>query len=808
MSERIEDVWNNILETRGLVGWSIHNSENVQITPIAGIGYRYRYDGMGGKKNRYGDKKMTSWLFSVPEYLEIRDRNHVFSGVVAQREGMAVSLSGPPHAEAVWGAPIPAEAFEAAGVAPLLGRAYTKEEDRPGGPRVVVLSADLWQSRFNSDPGIVGEDIRINSKRYTVLGVMPKRYRWMGAELWFPLQLDLADTDRSHRFLFVTAGLRPGVTLEQARSELRTLAQSAEKEDRGATPEYAGWGLDVMRIRDVIVGNLAPALFALAGAVLLVLVITAANLAGLTLGRGMVRRREMAIRLAHGASRARLVRQMLTESLMLSMIGSGAGVLVARGGLQAMVSLISRNYIATEAEISVNANVLTLTFLAALLIGLLIGLGPALAVLRLDLDETLRGAGRSLAGAGAGRAFRSALIVCEITLTMVVLVGAGLMAQSYGRITALPLGFDPERVYSMQINLPAVRYPEAAGVFGFFEELVRRVEALPGVESASVVSQPPMAGWDVDTHDFLIEGHSIETCGLPNADERIVGPGYFRLMHIGLVEGRFFRESDRPGGLPVAVINEATARLYWPGRSPVGARIRLEHGYSRVRLLSADDAEGPWLTIVGVVKDARQRPDILWEIRPEIDLPFFQSADRIRDLALMVRISAANAGILNLIRREVEVSDAELPLCGFTGMHQIVASGRGPRRLALALLALFGSLALVLVVVGVYAVIAYNVGQRTMEMGLRVAMGARPADIKQMILGQTARLVLVGILIGITLAAMLTRLMSSLLYGVAATDVPTYALVAVILAAVALLSSYIPARRATKIDPMVALSCE
>jgi putative ABC transport system permease protein len=753
-------------------------------------------------------KKMNSWLFSVPEYLEIRSRAHVFSGVVAQREGEIVSLSDPPHVEGVWGARIPAEAFEVAKAVPLLGRVYTKEEDRPGGPRVVVLGADLWRNRYHSDPNIVGKDIHINGESYTVLGVMPKLYRWMGAELWYPLQLNLADNDRSRRFLFVTANLRPGVTLGQARRELRGLAHSIEKEDAGATPEYAGWNLDLYRIRDVIVGNLAPALLMLAGAVVLVLLITCANLASLTLGRGAARRREMAIRLAHGASRARLMRQMLTESLLLSLAGSGAGVLVAFGGLNAMLSLIPRNYIAAEAEISINANVLIVTFLAALVMGILIGLAPAWTAPRLDLEENLKGSGRSLAGEGAGRLFRRGLVVSEIALSVVVLAGAGLMARSYDRISALPLGFDSHDVYVMNINLPPAWYPDAAKVSGFFQELLRRVGGLPGVERTTLASQAPMAGWDVDTHDFEIEGRPVETGGLPNADERIVGRDYFRLMQIGLSEGRVFRESDGPGTLPVAIVNETMARLYWPGRSPVGARIRLQHGYSRVRLLSADDTESSWLTIVGVVKDTRQRPDLLYKIRPEIDLPFLQSASRIRNLSVMLKTSAASTGILNLVRRQVESIDAQLPVYGFTSEDNIVADGQGPRRLALTLLALFGGLAMLLVVVGVYAVISYNVNQRTREIGLRAAMGAEPGDIARMIVGQGARLATAGVLVGIGLASALTRVMISLLYEVGATDAITFAVVAAVLVVVALLASYIPARRATKVDPMVALRYE
>jgi len=757
---------------------------------------------------QFPHKKMSSWLLSVPEYLDILNRSHAVSNVVAQREAAIVSLSDPPHTEGVFGAPISAAAFEAAGIAPLTGRAYTREEDRPGGPHVVVIGAGLWQTRYNSDPGIVGRTVHINGEGYTVLGVMPKRYRWMGAELWFPLQLNTADEDRSHRFLFVTADLRPGMTLEDANRELRSLARSVEKEDRGATPEYAGWRMDALLVRDVIVGDLAPALFMLSGAVVLVLLITCANLGNLTLARGVARRREIAIRLVHGASRARLFRQMLTESLVLSLAGSGAGVLVAYAGLTTLVGLIPRDYIATEAVIGVNASVLLVSFAAALVIGVLIGLAAAFAVPRLDIERGLRAAGRSMTGEGLGRHFRRGLVVCEIALAVVVLAGAALMVESYDRIGALPLGFDSRNVYAMNINLPAARYAGGPQVSAFFEELVRRVDVLPGVQRAEVVSQPPMAGWDVDTHDFQIEGRPVETGGLPNADERVVGAGYFRLMGVGLMEGRDFAGSDRAGSLPVAIVNRTMARLYWPGRNPIGARIRLGHGYSRARLLTATETDGPWLTVVGVVNDARQRPDLAREIRPEIDLPFAQSADRIRDLYLLVKTPNAAAGVLAAVRREVEALDGQISVQNFTSLDRIVADGQGPRRLAVVLLALFGGLALLLVVVGVYAVIAHNASQRTGEVGLRMAMGAAPAAVGRMIAGQGLRLGLSGVLLGVLIAAGLTRSMSSLLYGVAATDPFTFVAVSLLLIGVSLAAGYIPARRATKIDPMTALRSE
>ncbi len=755
---------------------------------------------------RFPHKKANSWIFSVPEYQDIRSHSHIFLDLVAQHEGAPMNLSDPPRIDSVVAARIGADTFATNGTPPLLGRVYTSEEDRPGGPAVAVLSWDLWRNRFQSDPHIAGQTIRLNGERYTVLGVMPRRYRPMGAEVWLPLQLNPADSDRSHRTLFVIGRLRAGVTLEQARGEMRTLARALEKEDAGTTPEYAGWTLDAFPIRDVIVGELKPALLLLLGAVGLVLLISGANLANLMLARGTVRRKEVAVRRVHGASRARILQQLLIESLLLSLLGGALGVLIAFGSLETLVSLIPANYIATEAEISINPHVLIAGFILAVAMGVLIGLAPALQALGGHAGETLKETARSLAGARSGGRARGALVVAEIALALVVIAGAGLMSRSYLQMTTLPLGFRPENVLVMHLALPAEGYASAAKVSGFYEELVRRLENAPALESAAVVSQAPMEGFDVDTHDFFVEGRPLERGGPPNADERIVSPEYFRTMGIEVLEGRAFAASDRDGSLPVAIVNQTAARLCWPGRSALGQRIRLGYGNSRTRMLLDTGTGSAWLTIVGVVRDARQRPDLLREIRPEINLPLSQSANRIRDMALVVRSPAA--GALDTVRREVASLDPQLPVHGVQNMLKIVADGHGPRRLALLLLDWFAAMALLLVVIGVYATMAYSVSQRAHELGLRIAMGARPRDIAGLIVSQSSRQTFLGIAVGIGAAFALTRLMGTLLYGVTATDPLTFAAAAGLLWAVALGACYPPVRRATKADPMIALRCE
>jgi predicted permease len=755
---------------------------------------------------QFPNQKTNSWLFSVPEYLEIRARNHVFSDLTPQREGSQLNLSDPPRIVSVLGARVSAGSLAIDGVAPLLGRLYSAAEDRPGGPPVTVLSWELWRNRFQSDPNIIGKSVRLSGASYTVVGVMPRRYRVMGAELWLPLQLNISDTDRSHRTLFVVGHLKAGVTLDQASRELRSLATAFEKEAGGATPEYAGWSVDAFLIRDVIVGELKPALFLLLGALGLVLLISAANLANLMLARATARRKEVAIRLLHGAGRARVLRQLIIEGLLVSLMGGTLGVVIAYSSIQSMLSVIPADYIATEAEIRINPTILAGGFLLAVLMGLLIALPAAFEALRGDLGKSLKEAGRSLVSLRSGGGVRRGLVIAEIALAVIVLAGAGLMTRSYLQITKLPLGFRPEHVLVMHLALAPGNYPRAAKVAGFYEELERRLETAPGLESAAMVSQAPMEGWDVDTHDFLVEGRALERGGLPNADERIVSPEYFRTMGIDLLEGRGLEAGDRDGSLPVAVINETMARLYWPGKSAVGQRIRLGHGNSRARMLVDTGTGSGWLSIVGVVRDARQRPDLLRDIRPEIDLPLSQSADRIRDMALVVR--APGAGALDIVRREVAMLDAQLPVYRVENMEQIVADGHGPRRLALMLLGWFAAMALLLVVIGVYATMAYAVSQRAQEMGLRMALGAVPADIARLMLGQGMRLALFGVVLGVAGALGMTRLMGELLYGVIPTDPLTFAAVALLLWMVALAACYAPARRAVRVDPMVALRHE
>jgi len=752
-------------------------------------------------------KNLQSLLLSIPEYLEIKNRNHVFDQLVGEMPA-SFDLSDRGTPEFVSGARVTANEFPARGVPPLLGRVFSPEEDRPGGPRVALIAFTLWRRRFNSDPNIVGESIRLNDAVYTILGVMPPRYRLLGGEIFLPAQLDTADFNRSHRFLYAVGNLRPEVSLDRARSELSALAHAMEREHGGSAPEYAHWSLQPELIRDVILGNLEPALFALMGAVAFVLLMISANLSNLLLARGAARRRELSLRLLHGASRSRILRQVLTENLLLSLLGALAGSGLLYFALHALVSLIPPESIAAEAEIVFNPEVLFFVASLTILLTVVFGLGPALQATRWSASEALAESGRGIVGTRGGAFTRAALITAEITLAFVVLVGASLMFATYRSMSALPLGFRTDHILTMRVPLAEGTYARAADVEHFYQELLRRVGTLPGFQDAAVTSFLPMEEWDFDSQDFIIEGRSLEKGGTPNADVAITSPGFFRTFSIGLLEGRTFADDDSPASAPVAIINEKMARLFWPNQSPLGQRISLGFTSSRSGRLAGSSATSEALTIVGVVADTRQRPDLLYQIRPEIYLPYGQNVGRIRNMALAVRTLSAPSSLAGAVRAQVQALDSQQPVYRIQDMDTIVANGMGPKRFSLVLLSLFAVLAILLVIVGLYGVIAYSISRRSHELGVRMAMGAQPRDILHLVLKETVRLTISGLAIGLLLAVLCARLAAAQFYGVSPTNPVALVGVAVLLLAVAFMAGYIPARRAMRVDPMVALRYE
>jgi len=755
---------------------------------------------------RFPLRGVTSLLCSGPEFFDIRDRSRIFAAIAAEQSA-DFNLSEIGNPDYIYGARVTASDFPMNGVAPLLGRVFTPEEDRPGGPNVVVLSYDLWKKHFQLDPAIVGKTIRLNGESYAVIGVMPERYRLLGGELFLPLRLNPADTDRSRRSYFVVGHLRAGITLGQARRELHSLAVSMERENLGSTPEYADWTIEPRIVRDIIVGELKSALGALAGAVGLVLLAICANLANLFFARATTRKKEFALRLVHGASPARIVRQVMIEGFLLSVAGSALGFLIMAATLRELIALVPPNYIATEARIQADPAIFLFGSLVAFGMAIFFAIPPAWRASRTNVINSIKDGGRGASSDSSGTFLRSALVASEVALAAVVLVGAALMIRSFREVTTLPLGFDAANVLTMRVPLTPTRYPQASDVSRFFRDLVSRVDAVPGIEGAAATSLLPMETWDLDTQDFSVEGRPLADGGPLNADERIVSPEYFRVLRIPLLEGREFSGHDDAGALRVAIINRRMAQAYWPNSSPIGHRIRLGHVNSRAAQLS--DAPTPLgLTIVGVVADARQRPDILRQIRPEIYLPLAQSDGRIHNLALAVRTTGSPGSFASAVRSQIASLDSQQPVYRITDMQHIVGDGLGPRRLSLVLLSLFAGLALVLVVAGVHGVINYSVSCRTREFGIRMALGAAPGGVLRSVVNQGLRLSLLGTSVGMAIAALSARLLKSQLYAVGAVDLWLYAAVAFLLLALAAVASCIPARRAMRVDPMVALRHE
>jgi len=792
-------------------------------------------------------QELKSWFFSLPEYLDLRSRAHAFQDLVAQRE-LTVTLTTRDRPERLQASEVSANTFPLIGVPPVIGRPFLPEEDGPGAPRVVMMGFDLWHRRFGGDPGILRRTIALDGETYAVVGVMPYRFRLWGADLWFPLRLGAADapgapgagtaggaaappggtarpdrvgmTDRGRRWLKLGGYLRPGVSVAAAAADLLGLARQLDREQRGAHPEVAGLELHTVLVRDALISDLRPALIVLFGAVALLLLITGADVANLLLVRFSARAKEIAVRGALGASPLRLVRQLVTESLVFAVLGAAAGCLLAWASLPLLLALIPPNYIGAEAEIRVNPAAMAVAVGLALLMGFLVGLAPALQALRPAALDALRAGGRGAGAGSEGRRARSLLVVGEIALAMVVMAGAGLMIETYAHLTTVPLGFRPDHVLTWRVGLPATRYPRAEQLRAFYDELLRRLRALPGVTAAAAASDRPMA--ELSIQELTVRGR-VEPGGVTaTAVARRVSPDYFTALGIPLRAGRPFGNQDLPGSLPVAIVNETMAKRFWPGASPLGRQIRAGRRASSggpgaagpavaAGAAAAAEATGPgerWLTVVGVVGDARQRSSVLAEVRPELYLPLAQTAEQARDMAILVRTTGDPAAWTAAAGRQVQALDPEQPIYEVLTLREIVSRGYGPKRLTAALLMVFAALAFLLAVSGLYAVLAHAVSLKTHDIGIRMALGARAADVRRLFARQGALLAAWGVGLGLAATLALTRLMAGLLYGVSAGDPAVVAGAALLLAGVAVAAAYLPARRAARLDPLAALRAD
>ena len=689
--------------------------------------------------------------------------------------------------------------FGLLGVQPLLGREFRREDELPDNNTVVILSHGLWQRRFAGDPGIVGQSLTLSGQPFTVIGVMPAGVQHVGGDyrsmshgesvdLWWPVALR-PQANRGAHFLNAVGRLKPGVTAAQAEAEFNSIAERLAQQYPNNNRD---WSIVIKSLHEEIVGRTRPTLLVLLGTVFFVLLIACVNVANLLLARATSREREMAVRSAMGAGRLRIARQLLTESLLLASIGGGAGILLAQWAVGTLGALGSEQLPRLQA-VSIDGRILLFTLALMLVTGLLFGLAPALQAGRVNLNELLKEGGRSGAGSRQRR-LRDALVVAEVALALVLLVGAGLLTRSFWKLQEADPGFNPHGVLTVSLSLPNARYADGPKIAAFQQQLLDRIVALPGVESAGLTSDLPWTGYDENT-GFLIEGKTFAENDTPEARYHRVSADYFRTVGVPLLEGRHFTSADRLGTQRVVLINQSLAERYWPGESAVGSRITF----------TSRPEEKDWFLVTGVVGDVKDFP------HSPAAVPAFYWASMQqtpRQMILAVRSSADPLGLVDVVRREVHLLDKDLPLSEVRTLETVAATALADRRFTLWVVGLFALTALLLASVGIYSVLSYLVAQRTREIGVRMALGAQLGDVVKLVIRQGMALIFLGVALGVVAAVALTRLMQGLLFEVKATDPLTFVLVTALLAGVALLACFIPARRATRVDPMVALRYE
>lgn len=690
--------------------------------------------------------------------------------------------------------------FTVLGAQPALGRIFTDADAEPGHDDVVVLSYGLWQRRFGGARDVVGKTLGLDGKQATIIGVMPADFKWFikenslsgkPAELWTPTKLtEKQRTTPTGRYMSVVARLKPGVSIEQAQTEMNSIAGRLEQ-DRAKS--NTGWGVNLVPLREQVVGEIKTSLLVLLGAVGFVLLIACANVANLTLARAAARQKEIAIRTALGAGRWRVVRQFLTESVLLALVGGALGLLLALWGVDALVAFSPRNLIATE-KVGLNLPVLGFTFIVSLLSGIVFGLIPAFDAARLNLNDTLKEAGKSNMGSARSHRVRNIFVVAEVALAVVLLVGAGLMIKSFMRLQAVNPGFDPSNLLTLNVSLASSKYKENSQNIAFFKEAVERIGALPGVRSVGTISALPFASLGAAT-SFTVEGQPPPSAGdKPTTDVRATNENYFQTMNIPVLSGRTFSKEEVLEDRKVAVINEAMAHKYFPGVNPIGKRV----------IVNMKETPEP-TEIIGVVGDAKYK-ELEGETRAMVYWPYSELVSP--SMTIVVRTANDPLTLAAATQREIQMIDKDQPVSDVRTMQGWLDESTSRTRFGTLLLAIFAGIALILAAVGIYGVMSYSVNQRTQEIGIRMALGAQASDVLKMVVGHGMMLTLIGIGCGLIGAFALTRVMASLLYGVTATDPLTFIGVSVALTAIALIACLIPARRATKVDPMVALRYE
>ena len=732
--------------------------------------------------------------FSYPDYQDYQ-QNSVFESLAAYTGGGAI-LSGSGEPESLNAQRVSANFFSVLGVDPFMGRTFQTDEDKQGGPKVTVLTYGLWQRRFGGDSGVVGRALTINGDSYTVIGVLPASFQFAlrPADLWLPYQP--TQNQLTRRYLHGTnliARLKPGVTAEQAQSEVSLIASRIEQQNGQS---HANTVARVVPLQEEVIGAVKPILLVLLAAVGFVLLIACANVASLLLTRSLARQKEVAIRSALGASRWRVIRQLLTESLVLSIVGGLAGLIIAYWGTPALVATLPQtqlNAMPFLKSLQLDASILAFSFGLSLLTGLLFGLAPALQSSRLDLNEVLKEGGRN-ASAGVGQRLRGAMVITEIALAVVLLVGAGLMMKSMLRLLQTNVGFKTQNLLTMTVILPAAKYTEASQRVNFIDQLKRRIESLPGVAGAGTVNILPLNGGN--TTRFYVDGDPVPAAGQETeANIRTVNDSYFQTLGVPLIAGRLFDERDLPDRSQVVIIGKNIADRIFAGRNPVGRKLK----YAGV--------EAPPLEIVGVVGDVKIT-GLDEAVRPVLYYPYRQGGGPFNNL--VVRTNGDPTALTNSVRNEIRTLESEAAILNVRSMDEMIAQTPASfmRRFPALLIGIFAGVALLLASIGIYGVVSYSVSQQTHYIGVRMALGAKPSDILKMIMRQGLLLAVAGVGIGVVAALGLMRLLRTLLFEVGTTDLATFGIVSVTLFLVALLACFLPARRATKVDPLVALRYE
>ena len=775
--------------------FSVVNAVLLRALPYPDSG---RLVALWGVNDRNGDSRRA---LSYPDFEDLRAQSRTLEAAAVYNDDTA-TLTGIGEPLHLHNGVVSAALFKVLGVSPQLGRSFLPEEDNPG-TRVVVLSDRLWRERFGADPAILGRALTLNGHSYTVVGVLPPNFQFPldsdPRDLWTTIAVyrvtengDKPMTDqRGAHWLQAIGRLKPGVPLAQANAQITGIAAALAKQYPDTNTHLS---LRAEPALDALVGDARPAMWILLGAVGLVLLIACANVANLLLARSTVRQREVAVRAALGASRARILRQLLTESILLALAGAVPAVLVALWATRILSTLPSLQ-IPRLAQAAVDWRALLFTLAASLATAAVFGLVPAIHAARFSLTGALREGGRGSGQSARHARLRSTLVVFEVSLALLLLIGSGLLLRSLVRILHVPPGFDPQGVIAFDLDLPGTRYGKPEQSAQFFRDLLPRLNALPGVVSASAVVPLPLSDDSIGT-SFEIEGRPVPKSEQPSTQFRCIGLDYFRTMHIPVIAGRTFTASDTRGSAPVVIINQTLAHKFFPNENPIGKRIK--PGIS-------DTGDTVMREIVGVVGDVRHRR--LWRAPdPETYTPYDQVA--IGGMTLVVRAAADPQALMPMIRNEVKKVDAELPLYNVRTLDDYVSGSVAQRRFTALLLGIFAVVALLLAAVGLYGVMSYGVAQRTHEIGVRVALGAESSDVLWLVVGQGLRLTMLGVVLGWLGALAVSRFLSGMLYGVAGDDPVTFAAVAAVFVAVALAACYVPARRATRVDPLVALRYE